>query len=170
MRLSNPLHSSDWHQLPQKQNFINYYYCLQCSWVGYYSNNFSLAICVWVKSTACTKDIGNFGVWKLGLVYLTKVILLKWKDITKLDVWQPSLIGLICTLCYYFFSTLTSYLCVAKLQKLKNVCLRHSEPVPTSAPSTGCLFLLTCGWTSTELILGFTLVTNSVGKLGPIYW
>jgi hypothetical protein len=38
----------------------------------------------------------------------------------------------------------------------------HSEPAPTSAPSTGCLLLLSCGWISTELIFGFTLVTNSV--------
>ncbi len=35
---------------------------------------------------------------------------------------------------------------------------------PTSAPSTGCLLLLRCGWTSTELIFGFTLVTNAVGN------
>ncbi len=40
----------------------------------------------------------------------------------------------------------------------------HSEPTPTIAPSTGCLLLLSCGWTSTELIFGFTLVTNSVGN------
>jgi hypothetical protein len=37
----------------------------------------------------------------------------------------------------------------------------HSEPA-TSTPSTGCLLLLSCGWTSTELIFGFTLLTNSV--------
>ncbi len=40
----------------------------------------------------------------------------------------------------------------------------HSEPASTSAPSTGCLLLLSCGWTSSELIFGFTLVTNSVGN------
>jgi hypothetical protein len=40
----------------------------------------------------------------------------------------------------------------------------HSKPAPTSAPSTGCLLLLSCGWTSTELIFSFTLVTDSVGK------
>jgi hypothetical protein len=33
---------------------------------------------------------------------------------------------------------------------------------PTSASSTGCSLLLSCGWTSTELIFGFTLVTHSV--------
>jgi hypothetical protein len=38
----------------------------------------------------------------------------------------------------------------------------HSEPPPTSAPSTGCLLLLSCRWTSTELVYGFTLVTNYV--------
>jgi hypothetical protein len=40
----------------------------------------------------------------------------------------------------------------------------HSEPAPTSAPSTECPLLLSCGWTSTELIFGFTLETNSVEK------
>ncbi len=30
----------------------------------------------------------------------------------------------------------------------------HSEPAPTSAPSTGYLLLLSCGWNSTELIFG----------------
>ncbi len=30
----------------------------------------------------------------------------------------------------------------------------HSEPAPTSAPSTGYLLLLSCGWTSTQLIFG----------------
>jgi hypothetical protein len=39
----------------------------------------------------------------------------------------------------------------------------HSEPAPTTAPSTGCLLLLCCGGTLTELIFGFTLVTNYVG-------
>jgi len=40
-----------------------------------------------------------------------------------------------------------------------------STPAPTSTPSTGCPLLLSCGWTSsTELIFGFTLVTNSVGN------
>jgi len=33
---------------------------------------------------------------------------------------------------------------------------------PTSAPSTGCPLLLSYGRASTELIFGFTLVTNSV--------
>jgi hypothetical protein len=37
--------------------------------------------------------------------------------------------------------------------------LGHSEP-----PSTGCLVLLSCVWTSTELIFGFTLVSNFVGN------
>ncbi len=40
----------------------------------------------------------------------------------------------------------------------------HSEPALTSAPSTGCPLLLSCEWSSTELIFGFTLVTNSVGN------
>jgi hypothetical protein len=40
----------------------------------------------------------------------------------------------------------------------------HSQPTPTIAPSTGCLLLLSCGWTSTELKFGFTVVTNSVGN------
>jgi hypothetical protein len=40
----------------------------------------------------------------------------------------------------------------------------HSEPAPTSTPSTGCPLLLSCGWTSTEFIFGFTLVANSVGN------
>jgi hypothetical protein len=40
----------------------------------------------------------------------------------------------------------------------------HNEPAPTSAPSTGCPDLLSCGWTSTELIFGFASVTNSVGN------
>jgi hypothetical protein len=35
-------------------------------------------------------------------------------------------------------------------------------------PSTGCLLLLSCGWTSTELIFGYSLVTNSVGNKSPI--
>ncbi len=38
----------------------------------------------------------------------------------------------------------------------------HSEPAHTSAPSSGCMLLLGCGWTSTELIFCFTLATNSV--------
>jgi hypothetical protein len=42
------------------------------------------------------------------------------------------------------------------------------EPAPTSAPSTGCPLVLSCGWTSTELILCFTLVTNSVRNRSPI--
>jgi hypothetical protein len=37
----------------------------------------------------------------------------------------------------------------------------HSEPAQTIAPSTGCPLLLSCGWTSTESIFGFRLVTNS---------
>ncbi len=40
----------------------------------------------------------------------------------------------------------------------------HNEPAPTSAPSTGCPDLLSCGWTSIELIFGFASVTNSVGN------
>jgi len=35
---------------------------------------------------------------------------------------------------------------------------------PPAHHSTGCLLLLSCGWTSTELMLRFTLVTKSVGK------
>jgi hypothetical protein len=34
-----------------------------------------------------------------------------------------------------------------------------SEPTPTSTPSTGCRLWLSCGWTLTEFISGFTLVT-----------
>jgi hypothetical protein len=37
----------------------------------------------------------------------------------------------------------------------------YREPAPTS---TGCPLLLSCGWTSTELIFGFTLLTNPVGN------
>jgi len=44
----------------------------------------------------------------------------------------------------------------------------RSEPAPTCAPSTGCSLLLSCGWTSTELIFGFTLVTNSVRSRSQI--
>jgi len=33
---------------------------------------------------------------------------------------------------------------------------------PNSAPSTGCPSSLRCGWISTELISGFTLVTHTV--------
>jgi hypothetical protein len=40
----------------------------------------------------------------------------------------------------------------------------HNEPTSTNAPSTRCMLLLSCGWTSTELIFGFTFVTNSVGN------
>jgi hypothetical protein len=40
--------------------------------------------------------------------------------------------------------------------------LGHSEPAPTSAPSRGCLLCLSCGWSSTELLLGFILVTHSI--------
>jgi hypothetical protein len=42
---------------------------------------------------------------------------------------------------------------------LKNLLLilgDQSEPVPTSALSTGCLLWLRCGWISTELLSGFT--------------
>jgi hypothetical protein len=48
------------------------------------------------------------------------------------------------------------------------IILGHSEPAPTSAPSTGCPLLLSCGWTSTqlELIFGFTLVINLGRKIG----
>jgi hypothetical protein len=43
--------------------------------------------------------------------------------------------------------------------------LSHSEPAPTSTPSTGCPLLLSCGWiSSTELVFGFTLVTDSIGR------
>jgi hypothetical protein len=38
----------------------------------------------------------------------------------------------------------------------------HSEPAHTSAPSIGCLLLLSYGWTSNELVYGFTLVTDYV--------
>jgi hypothetical protein len=38
----------------------------------------------------------------------------------------------------------------------------HSEPAHTSTPSSGCMLLLGCGWTSTELIFCFTLATKSV--------
>jgi hypothetical protein len=41
----------------------------------------------------------------------------------------------------------------------------HGPAASTSAPSIGCLLLLGCGWTSTEFIFGFTLVTNSVGNI-----
>jgi hypothetical protein len=42
----------------------------------------------------------------------------------------------------------------------------HGPAAPTSAPwSIRCLLLLACGWTSTEFIFGFTLVTNSVGNI-----
>jgi hypothetical protein len=44
------------------------------------------------------------------------------------------------------------------------VCRRHSEPKPTSTPSTGFHSLVSCGWTSTELRFGFTLVTNSLNR------
>jgi hypothetical protein len=40
----------------------------------------------------------------------------------------------------------------------------HNEPAPTSTPSTRCLLLLSGGWTSSELIFSFTLVTYSVGN------
>jgi hypothetical protein len=43
-------------------------------------------------------------------------------------------------------------------------CLGHSEPAPTSAPSTGCPLFFSCGWSSTEFIFGSTLVINSVRK------
>jgi hypothetical protein len=42
--------------------------------------------------------------------------------------------------------------------------VNQHAPAPTSAPSTGCPLLLSCGWTSTELIFGLTLVTNAVGN------
>jgi len=38
----------------------------------------------------------------------------------------------------------------------------HSEPTPTSAPSTGCLLWFNCGWSSTELLFGCILVTHSI--------
>jgi hypothetical protein len=47
---------------------------------------------------------------------------------------------------------------------LKTYLPGDSEPTPTNAPSTGCSLLLSCGWTSTELIFGFTLATNYLGK------
>jgi len=48
-------------------------------------------------------------------------------------------------------------------QELNNpVLYGHSGPAPTSALSTGCPLVLSCGWTSTELIFCFTLVTNSL--------
>jgi hypothetical protein len=40
----------------------------------------------------------------------------------------------------------------------------HNELASINAPSIGCLLLLSCGWTSTELIFGFTFVTNYVGN------
>ncbi len=45
---------------------------------------------------------------------------------------------------------------------IKSIVECQSEPAPTSPPSTGRPLLLSCGWTSTELIFDFTLVTNSV--------
>ncbi len=45
----------------------------------------------------------------------------------------------------------------------------YSEPAAlTSTPSTGCLLLLSCGWTPTELIFGFTLITACVGNRSHI--
>jgi hypothetical protein len=38
----------------------------------------------------------------------------------------------------------------------------QSAPAPISASSTGCPLWLSCGWISTELIFGFTLVTHSI--------
>jgi hypothetical protein len=46
----------------------------------------------------------------------------------------------------------------------RNNTMPSCEPAPTSAPSTGCLLLLSYGWTSTELVYGFTSVTNYVKK------
>jgi hypothetical protein len=40
----------------------------------------------------------------------------------------------------------------------------HIKPSPTSAPSSGCLLLLSCGWSSTELIFGFIWVINFVAN------
>jgi hypothetical protein len=44
----------------------------------------------------------------------------------------------------------------------------HSEPAPTSSPSTGCLLWLSCGWSSTELLFGFILVTHSINSRSNI--
>jgi hypothetical protein len=44
----------------------------------------------------------------------------------------------------------------------------HSKPSPTSAPSTGCLLLLNCGWRTTELIFGFIWVISFVA-IGLMY-
>jgi hypothetical protein len=36
------------------------------------------------------------------------------------------------------------------------------KSVSTSAPSTGCLLWLSCGWTSSELLYNYTLASHSV--------
>jgi hypothetical protein len=71
---------------------------------------------------------------------------------------------------FHFFS----WLCILMFSHnsfLKELLLSHKRkpcvlgPQCTNThhpPSTGCLLLLSSGWTSTELIFGFTLVTNSV--------
>jgi hypothetical protein len=49
---------------------------------------------------------------------------------------------------------------------VRSPCVVKDGPVnqhpPVGAPSTGCLLWLSCGWSSTELLPSFILVTHSV--------
>jgi hypothetical protein len=66
---------------------------------------------------------------------------------------------------FFYCSFCTSYLLGKASSDFSSVSREgHPEPASTSVASTGCLLLLGSGWTSTELIFGFTLVTNFVGN------
>jgi hypothetical protein len=75
---------------------------------------------------------------------------------------------------YYNWSTLNLYakrwdLCWRQYNKSSLTLDGYSKPAPTSTPSTRWILLLSCGWTSIELIFSFTLVTNSAKNNSHIY-
>ncbi len=68
----------------------------------------------------------------------------------------------------YFMHGIDINMCVANCARFwcQHV-FDQSKPTPTSAPSHACLLWLNyCGWISTELISGFTLVRASAAVFG----
>jgi hypothetical protein len=102
----------------------------------------------------------------MGPIYATnpKSLLHSTKVLFRMLIFSLNFLGCLVSSCLFAHTWLsnTSYIL---LQQKK---FHSEEPASTSAPSTRCPLLLSCGWTSSELIFGFTLVTNSVGNRSHI--
>jgi hypothetical protein len=67
---------------------------------------------------------------------------------------RPSVLGTPCSEVVTLHKALAELFCMLGFLALRTWG-GHSEPAPTSTSSTGCLLLLGCGWTSTELVYGY---------------